>query len=216
MRRRGVVVTLVVLGVALLVVTAMNNLWRVQPWADGSTHVRWQVMYTGYGTVTGNDQQVRLEPHTAEAANITHGALVHTTDTYQDASFAVTVRTEEQLRRNDQPNAWEVGWVQWNLRDNDHFYAVALKPNGWEISKQDPAYPGAQRFLATGTERTFPVGGDHRVEITQEWPRMTVTVDGTELATVTDEENPYRGGSIGLYTEDAAVLFHDFRISGED
>ena len=31
MRRRGVVVTLVVLGVALLVVTAMNNLWRVQP-----------------------------------------------------------------------------------------------------------------------------------------------------------------------------------------
>ena len=82
--------------------------------------------------------------------------------------------------------------------------------------RQDPAYPGAQRFLATGTERTFPVGGDHRVEITQEWPRMTVTVDGTELATVTDEENPYRGGSIGLYTEDAAVLFHDFRISGED
>lgn len=215
MRRRGVVVGVLAVALVLAAVAAMNNLWRVQPWADGSTHGRWQVMYTGYGTVKGNDEQVLLEPHAAEAANVTHGALVHTADTFQDADFAVTVRTEEQLRQNDEPNTWEVGWVQWNLRDNDHFYAVALKPNGWEISKQDPAYPGAQRFIASGTERTFPVGKDYRVEITQDWPRMTVTVNGEELATVTDEESPYRGGAIGLYTEDAKVLFHEFEVTGQ-
>ncbi|MDO4918355.1 family 16 glycoside hydrolase [Kocuria sp.] len=215
MRRRGVVVGVVAVVLVLAVVAVMNNLWRVQPWADGSTHGRWQVMYTGYGTVKGTDDQVLLEPHAAEAANVTHGALVHTVDSYQDADFAVTVRTEEQLRRNDSPNVWEVGWVQWNLRDNDHFYAVALKPNGWEVSKQDPAYPGAQRFIASGTDRTFPVGEDHRVEVTQDWPRMTVTVDGTELATVTDDDSPYRGGAIGLYTEDARVLFRDFEVTGQ-
>ena len=215
MRKRGVVVLVATIVLVLAVMAVMNNLWRVQPWADGEVHGRWQVMYTGYGTVKGNDRQVLLEPHTAEAAIVTHGALVHTVENYDDADFAVTVRTEEQLRRNDEPNAWEVGWVQWNLRDNDHFYAVALKPNGWEISKQDPAYPGAQRFIASDGDRTFPVGRDYRVEIRQDWPRMTVTVDGTELATVTDEETPYRGGAIGLYTEDAKVLFHDFEIMGQ-
>ena len=184
-------------------------------WRDGEERGQFRAVYDGYGTVTGDDEWIELHPKSATNLDVTHGGLVVTRETFDDVDFDVVMTTEEQVRL-DEPNPWEVAWTLWNYTDDDHFYAVALKPNGWEISKQDPAYPGAQRFLATGTERTFPVGRDHRVEVAQDWPRMTVTVDGTELATITDRENPYRGGAIGLYTEDAAVLFHDIRITGQD
>lgn len=42
---------------------------------------------------------------------------------------------------------------------NFRFYALCLKPNGWEVSKQDPAYKGGQRFLKSNTDtdpRKFP------------------------------------------------------------
>lgn len=208
----------IVLGLLLLAAVAfagVNNVWRLQPWADGETHGQWTTLYTGYGRVVGTDRQVVLEPRAAADPDITHGALVHTAESYTDADFQVSVRTEEQVRQGD-PNVWEVGWVLWNFRDDEHFYAVALKPNGWEISKQDPAYPGNQRFVATGDERQFPIGQDYRVEVTQDWPHMTVSVDGEELATVTDDERPYRGGAIGLYTEDAKVRFRDLDVTSQE
>ena len=212
--RKCVVIALGLLVLAVAV-TAGANVWRVQPWSDGETHGRWSTLYTGYGRVTGTDRQVVLEPRAAASPDVTHGALVHTPESYQDADFDVTVRTEKQVRRGE-PNVWEVGWVLWNFRDDEHFYAVALKPNGWEISKQDPAYPGNQRFVATGDDRTFPIGQDYRVTVHQDWPRMTVSVDGRELATVVDTERPYRGGSVGLYTEDAKVRFRDLQITSEE
>lgn len=205
------------LGVALLVLLIMagvNNVWRFQPWADGETHGRWTALYNGYGRTVGTDQQVLLEPKAATSADVTHGSLVHTTDSYTDADFEITVKTEEQVREGT-PNVWEVGWVLWNFRDNDHFYAVALKPNGWEISKQDPEYPGSQRFLATGEDVTFPIGKEYRVKVEQNWPQMTVSVNGHILANVIDRERPYRGGSIGLYTEDARVRFMDLEVTAE-
>lgn len=190
---------------------SVNNMWRIEPWADGEEHGQWSVLYTGYGHVVGTDQHVVLEPKAAASPDITHGSLVHTTETYQDPDFEITMRTEEQVREGS-PNVWEVGWVLWNFRDDEHFYAVALKPNGWEVSKQDPAYPGNQRFIATGDDRKFPIGQDYKVRVEHDWPRMTVSVDGQELATVVDEERPYRGGAIGLYTEDARVRFQDLTI----
>lgn len=173
--------------------------------------IGWTVLFTGYGEVTSDDGVVVLEPRSAASKDDTHAALVRTTQAFVDADFEVTVRTEAQVRRGT-PNTWEVGWVLWNFRDNDHFYAVALKPNGWEISKQDPAYPGKQRFLATGEGRVFPVGRDYRVRVEQDWPRMTVSVDGEELTTLVDEEAPYRSGYVGLYTEDARVRFTDLDL----
>ena len=35
---------------------------------------------------------------------------------------------------------------------------------------------------------------------------VTVTIDGTELVTVTDKDNPYVSGAVAAYTEDAAVM----------
>jgi len=211
MTGRAAVAAAVALAGALVVCGVLAV--RAGTWSDGEVHGRWTVLFTGYGTVSGDDDEVVLEPRSAAGPELTHAGLVVTTERHPGPDFEITVRTEAQLRTGS-PNPWEVGWVLWNVQDNDHFYAVALKPNGWEISKQDPAYPGKQRFLASGTDRRFPVGGEHRVSVVHDGPRTTVGVDGRELATVVDEESPYRGGAIGLYTEDARVRFSDLEVAG--
>lgn len=99
-------------------------------------------------------------------------------------SFSANIVTQAQLRSPDntpptpqnpdsKPNPWEVGWLLWcfspdpthpydpspTSNSNFRFYALCLKPNGWEVSKQDPAYKGGQRFLKSNTAddpREFP------------------------------------------------------------
>lgn len=183
----------------------------VQEWLENETHGHWTVRYTGYGHVTADGDHITLEPQAAADSSITHGGLVHTVGQCRDADFAMTLQTESQVRRGS-PNTWEVGWVLWNFQSDTHFYAVALKPNGWEISKQDPNYPGNQRFIATGDTPKFPIGHDYRISVTQNDGAMTVSANDEELATVVDEETPYREGAIALYTEDARVHFSDFDL----
>lgn len=180
-------------------------------WSQDQTYGDWTVRYTGYGEVTSDGERITLEPQAAADQDITHGGLVHTVGKCKDADFSVTLNTESQVRQGE-ANTWEVGWVLWNFQSDTHFYAVALKPNGWEISKQDPDYDGNQRFLASGDTPTFPIGQDYRVTVTQNDGSMTVSVDGHELARVTDDQTPYREGTIGLYTEDARVHFSDFDL----
>ena len=99
-------------------------------------------------------------------------------------SFSANIVTQKQLRNKDntpptpqnpdsKPNPWEVGWLLWCFspdpthpydpspisNSNFRFYALCLKPNGWEVSKQDPSYKGGQRFLKSNTDadpRKFP------------------------------------------------------------
>lgn len=99
-------------------------------------------------------------------------------------SFSANIVTTAQLRNEDntpptkdnpdsKPNPWEVGWLLWcfspdpthpydpspTSNSNFRFYALVLKPNGWEVSKQDPSYKGGQRFLKSNTDkdpRKFP------------------------------------------------------------
>lgn len=99
-------------------------------------------------------------------------------------SFSANIVTTKQLRNEDntpptkdnpdsKPNPWEVGWLLWcfspdpthpydpspTSNSNFRFYALCLKPNGWEVSKQDPSYQGGQRFLKSNTQedpRRFP------------------------------------------------------------
>ena len=205
-----------VIGCAAIVIV-VAVVWSVisnnteTAWSQGQTYGDWTVRYTGYGEVTSNGERITLEPQAAADHEITHGGLVHTVGQCRDADFSVSLNTESQVRQGD-PNIWEVGWVLWNFQSDTHFYAVALKPNGWEVSKQDPDYDGNQRFLASGDSPTFPIGKNYRVTVTQENGTMTVSADGQELATITDEETPYREGAIGLYTEDARVHFFDFDL----
>lgn len=183
-----------------------------QVWAENSVHGPWRVVYTGYGSVVGDQSTIVLEPQAPAGPDVTHAALVAQNKAPTDLEAKAVMRTERQLRASG-PNTWEVGWVLWRYRDDDHFYAVALKPNGWEVTKQDPAYPGSQRFLSTGSEPTFPVGLAHEVTIRQRGDTMTVSANGVHLTTFTDMERPYPDGGFALYTEDARVAFSDVRLT---
>ena len=177
---------------------------------DGEAVGTWRVGFTGYGTVRAEDDGglvLALRPKASSRADETHAALVHSGATYGDVDLRLRVKTVAQLRSGSTPNAWESTWVLWHYADNTHFYYLALKPNGWELGKEDPAYPGAQRFLATGADVRFPVGGWHDVHVRQTGSTSTIEVDGQVLTTFVDRERPYGSGRIGLYSEDAHVRF---------
>ncbi|AHH99352.1 hypothetical protein GCM10010174_19910 [Kutzneria viridogrisea] len=176
-----------------------------QSWAESSVHGGWQSVFTGHGSTGVDSAGTLIVSPTPPSGSDTHAALIVSTADYTTVDITVRVRTTAQLR-SGQPNPWEVGWVLWHYADPTHFYYVTLKPNGWEVGKEDPAYPGNQRFLATGA-RGFTVGEWHEVHVKQSGTTITVSADGTELGTVTDTDTPYRRGKVGLYTEDATVQF---------
>lgn len=183
-------------------------------WVDGSVHGRWTSVWNGGGSVgveqTTAGRVMHLRPKTASSASATYSSLVRSNDSFGDGAFSVRARTVGQLR--SPPNAWEVSWFAWHYTDPDHFYYVILKPNGWELGKRDPAYPGGQRFLATGSSPAFPIGPWHTIDVTQAGGSMQVVVDGARLASFTDAERPYLSGSLALYSEDAHVHFDDVRV----
>ena len=183
-------------------------------WTEGSTHKGWTTVFSGYGTVSEGQSRITLDPRATSHPTITHGALVVSDERFADLRAQATITTLAQ-HRAETPNPWEVGWFVWHYTGRSAFYAVVLKPTGWEISKQDPAYPGAQRFLASGTNPTFPVGTAHTVVVTQRGATFTVAAGGRTLATVTDTERPYLGGAVGLYTEDAKVMFTNVITAGD-
>jgi hypothetical protein len=176
----------------------------------------WRVVFTGHGRVTGTTpgRVVTLAPQRATAPGSTHAALVVSARRYQDFTATVTVRTLRQLRRGTAgtPNPWETGWVLWHVTDSRHFYALTLEARGWVLSKQDPAYRGGERFLASGRTPQFPLGRAHQVRITQAGPTMTISADGHLLTRFTDAQRPYLTGALGLYCEDSLARFQAVHI----
>jgi hypothetical protein len=171
----------------------------------------WRTVFTGQGQVTGTmpGRAILLSPARATAPGITHAALVVSARRYQDFTATLTVRTLRQLRHGaaGAPHPWEVGWVLWHFTGRSHFYALTLEAHGWVLSKQDPAYRGDERFLASGRTPGFPVGRAHRVQITQAGPTMTIRADGHLLTRFTDTQRPYLTGALGLYCEDSVAQF---------
>jgi hypothetical protein len=125
------------------------------------------------------------------------------------------MRTVRQLRHGaaGPANPWEVGWVLWHYTSNQRFYALTLEPGRWVLSKQDPAYPGGERFLASGTTPGFALRVPHHVRIDQTGPQITVTADGRQLTKFTDTQRPYLTGALGLYCEDSRVTFSDIHVT---
>ncbi|MET8445801.1 calcium-binding protein [Streptomyces sp. NPDC005209] len=179
------------------------------PWIDGSTHGRWLSVFNGHGTNVGDDDSLSLSPRAAEDPGTTHAGLVVSIASYTDVRYEARMRTVRQLRDPD-PNPWEVPWLVWAYTDPEHFYYITLKPNGWELGKRDPAYPGGQRFLATGRTK-YPVGDWYTVRVEQQGAVLAVSVDGKPLVTFTDTERPHNRGRVGAYTEDATVKFEGLR-----
>lgn len=177
------------------------------PWAEGSVHGPWRSVFDGHGENIGRHDGLLLSPRPSKEPGETHAGLIVSTQQYGDVDYRATMRTIAQLR-TPKPNPWEVPWLVWAYTDPEHFYYVTLKPNGWELGKRDPAYPGGQRFLATGPER-FPVSSTTEVQVVQRGPMMGVSVGPKRsgLITYRDQERPYLHGSVGVYTEDARVVF---------
>ncbi len=128
---------------------------------------------------------------------------------YRDFVTTLRVRTLRQLRNGaaGPPNPWEVGWVVWDYTSNQRFYALTLEPTGWLLSKQDPAYPGDERFLASGKLPRFPVGVTHTIGIVKIGNQITVSGDGRLLTRFTDTQGPYPSGAFGAYAEDSTARF---------
>jgi hypothetical protein len=184
-------------------------------WVDGNVYGRWTDRWNGYGTIAvsgAGDHGSSLSLAPLAAAPWDHSALVTTTTPMANFSASVTLTTRQQF--NTAPNPWEVGWVLWSFSDNTHFYAFIPKPNGWELSKQDPAYPGSQRFLATDNTPTFPVGTTYTVSVVQQGASFVVSVNGKQIVQFTDEERPYLGGVLGLYCEEASVDYGAIAMRG--
>jgi hypothetical protein len=178
----------------------------------------WRSVFTGYGTtsITGSTMQlaVTLQPARTESRNVTHAALVVSASPYRDFVATLHVRTVQQLRHGvgGPPNPWEVGWVVWHYTSDQHFYALTLEPTGWELSQENPAYPGGERFLASGRAPVFRLGVTHTVGIVQIGNRMTVSADGRLLARFTDSQLAYMTGAFGFYSEDAQARFDHIRL----
>ena len=101
----------------------------------------------------------------------------------------------------------------WHYTDDSHFYYFIPKPTGWELGKEDPAYPGAQRFLATGTDTRYPINRWYTVRVRQVANTMTVWVNGAQVVSFTDTERPYLLGAAGLYNEDSQVRFDSLTVN---
>lgn len=178
--------------------------------ADGTSFAPWTVVFGGFGCVKiatdAATQWLDASPRVVTAAAQTSGALVIGPTYSTPFQWSARIRTAAQLRTGSTPNPWEVAWVVWHYVDNDHFYYFYPGTAGWELGKRDPAYPGGQRFLQTGSSPTFPVGRTYDVKVEQAADdTMKVYVDGRLLANFRDTERPLRSGRIGLYTEDAAI-----------
>jgi hypothetical protein len=197
--------------VAALALAACGNVPAASaPAASPGAGPPWRIAYDGFGQVdiigSASDYRVTIDPARADSASTTHSALVLSASTRSDLTFVARVRTNVQLRK-PHPNDWEVGWLLWDYVDDQHFYYIILKPNGYELGKEDPSYPGHQRFLATGTRPAFPVGRWYAVRIQQRGDVIVVTVDGRRLVRYVDTRDPYQSGRVGLYAEDASVTY---------
>lgn len=112
---------------------------------DGDTYGSWRVVFAGYGSVTATPSKSTLQPAVATTADTTHAALVVGTS-QTNVRLKTRVTLNAQLRTGSSANPWKTGWLVTRYQDPEHFYYVALKTNGWELGKRDPAYPGGQRF----------------------------------------------------------------------
>ncbi len=149
-----------------------------------------------------------LSPKASTRPDETHAALALSNTSFAgDITFRGRVKTVQQLRSGSPPNPWECAWIVWNYQPG-RFYYVAIKPNGWEIGKRDPAYRGHQRFLKTG-ETSYLIGIWYDFEITQKQNEITVRIDDVEVAAIRDMVRPYMSGKFGFYTEDAEIQIGD-------
>lgn len=177
----------------------------------------WTSVYNGYGCNKvlngGTSSYFVMTSSPSYTPSETHAALVTGPLFTVPLDYSVTVKTTSQTRIGGGAN-FEVAWVPFMLRDSFHYYYFIPKPLGWELGKEDPAYAGNQRFMATGLTPSFPIGSTYTVRITMDVNNLiTVYVNGALITTYRDTERPYQSGYIGFYLEDSRVEFSNVVVN---
>lgn len=173
---------------------------------------KWQIVYTGYGTVQIENGQLMMAPKAATQASETHAPLVVAGDTaWKDYIFSVKINTTKQLRTGSTPNPWEVGWVIFRYVDAQNFYYFINKPNGIELGK---LVAGQQKFLYTAGTPKLTIGQWNNYKVTLKGNNIKITIDGTQVVNFTDTTaSSFLNGKIGLYNEDAKVYYDDVVVT---
>lgn len=127
------------------------------------------------------------------------------------ASFNVT--TEQQLRQNTVPNAWEVCWLFFNYNPtktgkNTNYFI--LKPNGVELGTAQQRI--GQTFLQTGPAPAPAIGAANKIDIEKIGTHVRIWVNGAlavdQAGGVLDVD-----GLFGLYAEDARVRVSNVQVT---
>ncbi len=129
----------------------------------------------------------------------------------KDFTYSGTINSLTQLSTT--PKNWETEWVVWNYTDNNHFYYLAPRENGWVLAKRN-GNPNNPEILATGTD-AFPANSPKNFKIEREGNAFEVTVNEKKLASVTDN-SPINQGRIGLYTYNSAINIDNIELVQKD
>jgi hypothetical protein len=177
------------------------------------TLAKWQIVYNGYGTIAITNGQLSMTPKASTTPSETHAALVVPASwdsTKNDYIFNVKMNTVSQLRTGSSANLWEVGWILFRYQDAQHFYYFIPKPNGIELGK---FVNGTQTFLATADTPKLTLNHLDVYTVTLKSNNIKVAINGTLVANYIDTNSPFLTGKIGLYDEDAKVLFDDVVVT---
>jgi len=154
-----------------------------------------------------------MTPKASTTPSETHAALVvpaSWSSNNNDYIFNVKMNTASQLRTGSPANAWEVGWLLFRYVDASNFYYFLPKPNGIELGK---LVNGKQVFLYTADTPKLTLNHQDAYKVTLKGNNIKVAINGTQVANYTDTNSPFLTGKIGLYDEDAKVLFDDVLVT---
>lgn len=171
---------------------------------------KWQIVYTGYGSVGIENGTLSMAPMVSTQTSETHAPLIMSTNSWGDYIYTVKMNTVSQLRTGSAPNAWEVGWILFRMQDAGHSYYFVHKPNGLELGKYIPEAP-YQYFLATADAPRLVLNQWNTYKIAVHGANIKVYINGALYFDYTDA-SPWLSGKVGLYNEDAHVHYDDVSV----
>ncbi len=177
------------------------------------TLAKWQIAWTGYGTVRIENGALMEQPKTSITAGETNSSMVRSLQgiTWKDYTYELRMNTAAQLRTGSNPNPWEAGWITFRHQENSKFYYFVLKPNGIELGKALGNYQ--QAFFVTKESPQLQLGQWVNFRIVLKGANIKVYVNGSLVADYTDTNAPFLTGGIGLYNEDAKVYYDDVSVT---
>ncbi|MDP2287518.1 MAG: calcium-binding protein [Actinomycetota bacterium] len=183
---------------------------------DSEKFGHWRVVFDGVTNGHGvriSKAGLLLTPQAATQPDATNSTLVVSRRKFTDKPLHVSATwTTQRTTRLGTANPWETGWLIWDYLDAAHFTYLILKPNGWEVGRRDPSMPGGQRFIADGQLPATPIRMQRTATIDRINGQTSIRIDGAALTSFTLPAGESRG-SVGMYSEDAIVLWSRISVA---